>query len=52
MIVGTSFGTNKKIGAVVVMAVVVAEVLTSVVFGGKEQNVDCEGTFRYYNVCI
>jgi hypothetical protein len=44
VIVGTSFRTNKKIAAVVVMAVVVAEELTSVVFGGKEQNVDCEGT--------
>ena len=44
MIVGTSFRTNKKIAAVVVMAVVVAEELTSVVFGGKEQIVDCDGT--------
>jgi len=33
VIVGTSFRTNKKIAAVVVMAVVVAEELTSVVFG-------------------
>lgn len=36
MIVGTSFRTNKKIAAVAVMAVVVAEELTSVVFGRKE----------------